>query len=512
MKKKDWKKITALLTSAALAGAALAGCGNKDATSAGSSVPESSVPESSSQESRQADSAEQTPASGSQDGEVVELLWYAVGNGMPDNYDAWKANLDVYLEEKIGVHLDMQVISWSDWDSRRSNIVSTNEPYDIMFTNLDTYSNDVSIGAFADITALVKEASPDLYKLIPEDYWKATSIGGKVYGVPTYKDSSSTQYLVWDKELADSYGIDYNNIHTLTDATDALTKLKDGENIVPFILSNGGLDAIYGCRYDNIGTGLPALGVSYDDADRKVVAVFEQQDIMDELKVLRQWYQAGIINKDAASLTENPQYRACFIAQGWPYAAKSTWGPNMGVEAVAVQYGDTVLSNDTVLGSINCISASSAHPEKALQLLELVNTDSYVRDALRFGLEGDNFTYTSDGRVHIDKDKNWTMAGYTQGTFFAISLTDEEDYNQWDEVKALNEQAKPSPVLGFSFDMENVRDQISSCNEIWLRYRPELLTGTVDPESTVTAMMKELRAAGFDDIVAEAQKQIDAAF
>lgn len=511
MKKSYFRKTMTLLTTAVLTGSVLAGCGSDPGTSesTGGSTPEESrstsqAPEEKKEPSESADQPET--------GEAVDLVWYTVGNGMPDNYDAWKANLDAYLEEKIGVHLDVQVVSWSDWDKRRSTVVSTNEPYDIMFTNLGTYNNDVSIGAFADITELVKTASPQLYQFIPEDYWNAAAIGGKIYGVPSYKDSSSTQYFVWDQELADQYGIDYHNIHTLADAGEALQKLMDGENITPFILNNQGLDAIYGSRYDNIGTGLPAVGVSYDDASRTVVPVFEQQDILDELKVIREWYQAGIINKDAATLTENPNYRACFIAQGWPYAAKSTWGPNMGVEAVAVQYGETVLSNDTVLGSINCISASSAHPDKALELLQLVNTDSYVRDALRFGLEGDNFTYTDDGRVHIDQDKNWPMAGYTQGTFFNISLTDEEDYNQWEEVRALNEQAKPSPVLGFSFHMDQVRDQISSCNEIWLRYRPELMTGTVDPESTIKEMMKEMRAAGFDDIVAEAQEQINKAF
>ena len=36
-------------------------------------------------------------------GDVVTLKWVTVGNGMPENYDAWKANLDKYLEEKIGV-------------------------------------------------------------------------------------------------------------------------------------------------------------------------------------------------------------------------------------------------------------------------------------------------------------------------------------------------------------------------------------------------------------------------
>lgn len=37
-----------------------------------------------------------------------------------------------------------------------------------------------------------------------------------------------------------------------------------------------------------------------------------------------------------------------------------------------------------------------------------------------------------------------------------------------------------------------------------------LLTGTADPEVMVPQMMQELRAAGFDKIVAEAQSQVDA--
>ena len=36
------------------------------------------------------------------------------------------------------------------------------------------------------------------------------------------------------------------------------------------------------------------------------------------------------------------------------------------------------------------------------------------------------------------------------------------------------------------------------------------MTGTADPEVMVPQMMEELRGAGFDEIVAEAQAQVDA--
>ena len=265
--------------------------------------------------------------------------------------------------------------------------------------------------------------------------------------------------------------------------------------------------------YDAMGTGLPPIGVNYNDETATVVSVFEQEDVMSMLTTLHEWYEAGIINADAATLAEAPQYRTCYVAQGWPYAAVTTWAPNMGVDATAVQWGNTYLSNDTVQGSVSCISASSAHPDKALQLLELVNTDSYVRDALYYGLEGENFEYVEaeDGTQRVHKLNNdWPMAGYTQGSFFNVTMLDDTDYNQYDEVAALNEAAVVSPLLGFVFDTSSLSNELSSCMEIWQRYKSELLTGTMDPATGVPQMMEELRAAGFDELMTEAQVQIDA--
>lgn len=443
--------------------------------------------------------------------DVVTLKWVSVGSGMPSNYDAWKDHLNAYLEEKIGVHLEVEVIGWGDWDTRRTLIVSTNEPYDIMFTNNGTFYNDVTIGAFADIGDIVADAAPGLVDFIPASYWDACKIGGKLYGVPTYKDSSSTQYFVYDLAKVEATGLDYANAHTMEEVTPILKAMYEANQEPVFIMNKGGLDAIYSRQYDDISAGFPGVGVSYANGKPEVVSVFEQEDVLKDLRTLHEWYEAGYVNSDAATLAEAPSYRPCFVAQGWPAAAKTTWGPNMGVgdQCVAIQWGDTVLSNATVQGSMNCISASCKYPEKALQLLELVNTDSKVRDALYFGLEGDNFEYTAEGRVH-KLNSDWPMAGYTQGTFFNVTLTDDVDFNQWDEVKALNEQAVASPILGFSLNSEPIADELAACIAIYAEYRPILMTGTGDPDETVATMLDAMRDSGLDDIITEIQSQIDA--
>lgn len=441
--------------------------------------------------------------------DVVTLKWIQVGNEMPNNYDAWQKNINEYLAEKIGVHIDMEVVPWGDWDNRRSVIVNSGEYFDILFTDGSKYNSEVGLGAFLDITDLIKEKAPKLYSSMPQNYWDAVSVNGKIYSVPTYKDSSATQYMIWDKELADKYNIDYNKIHTFEEADAGLKKIKDGEGITPFISDKRGIDAVI-ANYDQMGAGLPPLGVYYDDTTYKVVSVFEQEDVLKQLDMLHKWYTEGILNADAPTLDEVPDYRTFFLAQGWSGAAKTTWGPNMGTEAVAVQYGKTIVSNSTVRGSLNGIYSGSKYPEKCLEFLELVNTDSKVRDAFYYGLEGDNFKYTDDGKIE-KMNNEWSMAGYTQGTFFNVTQLAEDESNQWEEVKDLNAMAIPSVLLGFNLDTSKIETELANCRAVYEKYSSELLTGAKEPRKLVKTIREELDAAGFETILEEAQTQVNEA-
>lgn len=454
--------------------------------------------------------ATQEPDSNSEtNDEIVTLKWLQVGNGMPSNYDAWQKHINEYLAEKIGVNIDVEVVPWGDWENRRNVIINSGEYFDILFTDGSKYSAAADLGAFLDISELVKTSAPELYDYIPEDYWSATEVGGKLYAVPTYKDSSATQYFVWDKNIVDKYNVDYENQVTFADLTDELKAIEEGEGTAPFVLAKDGTGLIV-ANYDQMGVGLPALGVRFDDETRTVVNVFEQEDVLSQLEVLNQWYEEGIINADASTLAEAPDYRMSFTAQGWSSAAKTTWGPNMGVEAVAAQTGDTIVSNDTVRGSLNAIYAGSKNPEKALEFLQLINMDSYVRDAFYYGLEGENFQYV-DGEIE-KLNSEWSMAGYTQGTFFNITKLTGTDFNQWDEVKELNANAKPSVLLGFSFDTSNIETELANCRAVYEKYRSELLTGSREPNELVNKLSEELDAAGFQTIMTEAQTQINAMF
>ena len=176
--------------------------------------------------------------------------------------------------------------------------------------------------------------------------------------------------------------------------------------------------------YDAMGTGLPPIGVNYNDETATVVSVFEQEDVMSMLTTLHEWYEAGIINADAATLAEAPQYRTCYVAQAGPYAAVTTWPRTWALTPPLCSGATPNLSQRHRAGLRQLHLRLQRPPDKALQLLELVNTDSYVRDALYYGLEGENFEYVEaeDGTQRVHKLNNdWPMAGYTQGSFFNVT-------------------------------------------------------------------------------------------
>lgn len=496
------KKLMALALAGALGLSALAGCGNEEKPS---NTPDTGKEEN--QDQNQGEEQKEENQGGDSNGEVVTLKWVTVGNGMPDNYEAWLAQVNPYLEEKIGVNVDMEIVPWSDWDNRRSMIANSGEAFDILFTDQGRYSGEVTTGIFLELSDLLPTAAPELFNFIPEDYWTAASSKGGIYAVPTYKDSSVTNYFVWDTAVAEKYNIDYKNITDMSSLYDALKTIKEGEGGSPYYMSKNGANFL-AMKYDDLGTGLPALGVKYEDSSKTVFNPLEDPELVDNLKIVHQMYKDGIINGDAPQADDTNGYRTFFVAQGWSGAAKTNWGPNNGIEnCEAIQYGTTYLSNSTVRGSLNGISVNSKNPEKALALLQLVNTDPQVRDWYFYGVQGDNWDY-ENGKVKKLKDDPWAMAGYTQGTFFTVTPEVVSEDDPWAEVIALNENATPSVLLGFDMDTSSVETELANCRNVIEKYKAELWTGAQDPEVLIPKIISELDAAGYQTILETAQEQV----
>ena len=136
-------------------------------------------------------------------GEVPTLIWWTVGGTPADDFDQAISEISDYAEEKIGVRIDVKIAGWADYDTKMNNIVNTGEYFDLMFVNNTNYSKFVNLNALENITDLVQSETPDLYGFIPQELWDGVKIHNNVYAVPTYKDSSMTQFWMLDDTLSE---------------------------------------------------------------------------------------------------------------------------------------------------------------------------------------------------------------------------------------------------------------------------------------------------------------------
>lgn len=499
---KKTRKAMSLVLGSLLLTASLAGCGKGDAGNAQDSQSSASLQNS---EQEFVSSQEESQTGGQDTEELVELTWI-LQTGSPDGLDVWLEKANEYLAEQIGVKLNLEFYN----KEQISTIRQSNSGFDIVFTEGNVFYEEQKIGVYADIAPYLETVGKEMYDAFPAALWDAVNIDGGIYAVPVYKDISQSFFFFWDADVCETYDVDYTQFNSLQSPglTEALLKIKEGtgERSVP--LGGGEPQGVVETKYDNLNL-CNVLGVAYGDSQGKVVSVFEQEDVLADLRVLREWYEKGIINSDA-NVTDNiPEYRVFRMIQAWPsFATSLSRLTECNVECT--QWGNTVMSNSTITACLNTVSSNCKNPEKAVEFLNFVNTDTKFRDMLKYGIEGETFQYNDQGTVTmLDSDTKWSMPNFMVGNFFVNTPQDTEG-EQMTEIKQQNERAVVSIGIGLVIDRSGFEDELANCNEIYNRYSRDLMTGAADPETVVPQMLEELKSAGLDTIIEQVQAQVDA--
>ena len=123
------------------------------------------------------------------------------------------AALNEYFQKTINTTINFHFVPYSEYAQKVGPMLDTNQNIDIVNANgAISYVDYAKKGAFADISALVKEYVPETYVMIPEGYWDAMVIDGSVYGIPSYKDSCQMFSMHYNATMAEDLGIDMSSI------------------------------------------------------------------------------------------------------------------------------------------------------------------------------------------------------------------------------------------------------------------------------------------------------------
>lgn len=441
--------------------------------------------------------------------EVVNLTYWTIGSE-PKDLQMVNDALNEYTKEKIGVTVDLKFVGWGEYGEKMSKVVQSGEYYDIAFgASINNYSDLANKGYFADLKDVVPTVAPNLYEFIPEELWQGMTLNDQIFGVPVYKDSAASQYWIFDKELVERLGIDYQNVVTFEDLDPVLRKIKeDNPTEYPLqITSNEGINGSLSAHVGFDGLAVGSIGVKYDDPSGTVISIWEDELAMNNWRLMHTWFNDGLINPDAATVTEIPnKNKPVGSGQGFPHA-DADWSSGRTPVISNMCYGPAY-STGTIQGSFQVVSAGSKYVDESVKFLELINTDKTARNLLGFGIEGTHYEKTGDNTIKQLTD-TYGVPNYSLGTFFNLYVLDPAPASKWDDLKAHNEKAFSSPALGFLFDTQPVQNQIAACNNIQLKYQPSIITGSLNPDEVVPKMLDELYKAGYQDIIDEVQKQLN---
>ncbi len=465
---------------------------------------------------------------GGDDSEFYTIDYYFVQNGTltPQDLNVVEDAMNVILEQELEAHVALHPVPAWSYDEKLNLLINSGDKFDICFTSswVNNYKGKIAKEAYLDITEMLPEYAPTLYANVDSSLYEALKVDGKIYGILNLQILPRTPgYAVektsWEAFCAET-GFSAADVKKSQDIEPYLAYVKANYSDAEFIFQpldpsglivEGGFDDIMGITYPG------AVSVADDPSDGlTVVNQFATDFYKNAFQMSVDFYKKGYIHN---ALEKSYDYTKGYC---WNLA---TWKPGAdgeqtqqagGREMVTFPIGESVMYNSWLLSNINAISATSEDPVKSLKFLELLNTNKELYSLITFGVEGKHYTKLSDTRAEVIANTKYTMStvGWQFSNQFNAYLLPGQEDGVWEKTAALNESAKHSPLIGFSFDSNKVDLQLTNCYQAYMEYINEFIYG-IDTEAgqferQYNKFLTKLNLAGAETIIAEMQSQLDA--
>ncbi|WP_054955511.1 ABC transporter substrate-binding protein [Paenibacillus dakarensis] len=438
----------------------------------------------------------------------VKLIWYTIGGPQKDQ-DKVMAEVNKYVQEKINATIELKLIDWGDYAQKMQVIAASGEPFDIAFTSswAFNYVEGARKGYFLELDDLLDKYGQGIKEALNPAFLEGSKIDGHNYAIPTNKELPAQAVWRFNKELLDKYNLDYKQATTLESLEPFLKTVKEGEpDIYPIATNIGPF-----LPFDFALEGIP-IGVPLDTTDFKMVSVWDTPEAKQVFQTMHKYYQAGYLPPDVATKQGNEHEKTgkwLVDKQHTVPFADNLWSDNLQYPVVSTPIHEPMVFNWSVTGSMQAISAKTKHPQQAMEFLNLLNTDKYLRNLVNNGIEGVHYKKLSDDTYEPIQDSGYGMAAFTLGNMFLLDKLKDDPADKWEQYQKFNDSAKNAPLLGFQFDPTNVMTEIANVKNAVDEFGPSLNTGSVDPDKILPKAIEKLKAQGLDKIMEEAQKQLD---
>lgn len=459
------------------------------------------------------------------------VLAYLSFNNIPEDLSDIEQAINDHLRDKINVEVELKLYGPAEYEQRVNLALQSGEQMDL-FTTYGGFSGYVSRNQLYPLDDLIETYGQDLLAILEKDFGadilKATTMNGKIYGIPVNKGFALPTTFVYDADRLHDLGFTADDINSLEDLPAIFETLKQkSPEVVPFGPINvnpsdtyllGWLADVY--EIDTL-TDFSYVGVVFGDSG-KVVNLYETEEFRNAVNMMYEWNQKGYLLKDAAATTI-PMSELIASGSGFSFmggyagkeagkALSAQMNKNIETKRITEEYFETSSVNSVVW----MMNGATKVPEAAMKFLNAFYTDPFVINTLLYGIEGRDYVKVDEHTVSFPEGKTANDVAYTAqlstGMIGSESLQYQFVGTDWSDVELKlkeNKETKRSPYFGFVFDMNDVKAEMSAINNVKNQYVPALVSGSQDPETVLPKFLQALKDAGADRVIQAKQDQLD---
>lgn len=457
----------------------------------------------------------------------VELSMYLIGDP-PAGFELMNTELNNRLTKDICATVKFDFLSWGDYDKKYPLILSSGEGFDLIFSaGWIAYDTQAQKGGFLALDELLPEYAPNLFSVLPANAIEQCKVGGKLYMIPSMDVGVNALGFFVRGDIMKKYGIP--PIKTIEDFGVYLETVKENmPGLIPMNLAGTRADvAALNCLWlpkddtwtGGFGLGLNILGSQKNPAD--IFSVYFTPEYENFIRTMNVWAEKGYWSKSmlsnkvsAGDAFKNGTSAACItniVDANAKYLEIIKDHPDWEPEYFPA-YPDIPCYRDIYKGNGVSIGVNSKNPERAMMLMELMNTKESYHDLVFYGIKGTNYTLTQDNKrqtvpgkpVYSGEDTSiWGFANAKFTKFPVNTMPEFERITADDAARAID-----SPYVNFVLNTDNIKTEIAALNSVRDQYATPLTAGMIPVDEGLKTLRDKLASAGLDKVVSEIKKQV----
>lgn len=461
---------------------------------------------------------------------VVLIAPGAVPPGLQEVEDA----INEITEAEIDTHVNLEMLEMGNYIQQLSLKLSSSEQVDLVMSfpgGSVTFNAMQTQGQLMDITQLLAEYGQPVLDTVGQ-YIKATTINGKIYGVPVYRNYSSSIYAVMRTDVLEDLGLEEQaqNIKCLKDLEAILEAVKTSEKwgylagLSPAagngtIAFNGGailgIDSAQHLLFDTLGAS-DLIMVDPTGQDTTVKLTPATPEYKELYEYVHEWYEKGYIYMDSATATDTgidlvKADKGLGMLMNGELGMEASTAQMCQMPMTCVPLVTLPISTRTCTGFTWVVPNSAKYPEAAVTFLSMMYTSHEINDLLVWGIEGrdyvlkDGFAQYPDGITDVP----YHSADIITGNQFIVTPWAGQSADIREQSMKVLKDAPISAYLGFTCNTDSISNALSAVNNVVAEYAAQINSGVAEP-GVLDDYLKKLESSDVQKVVDEYQNQLNA--